>query len=221
MATLQVLQHLYSLDTSSPDLPRLLDGLIWHDERDQYLSTLHGSELVRLVDFLDKVGALPSAILPGTKQTFQVLGVIPNTDEVSRRCYHKLQVICGHHTILPSSYTISGHDLTRASDRQRRSGGSADLWEGTYEGGKVCVKELRVSLDASKILTKVRIQYRRVFFLSIEERPRMPVIHQRGPHMEKVEAPKRRPFHRCYSKTLTNCIGVDAEWDADDVRRWK
>ena len=67
MTTRQVLQHLYPLDTSSPDLPRLLDGLIWHDEREQYLSTLRGSELARLVDFLHGVRALLPAFRPVTK----------------------------------------------------------------------------------------------------------------------------------------------------------
>ena len=57
-----MLQHLYSLDPSSPGILRLIYGLIRHDEREQYLSSLRGPELARLVDFLDEVRALLSAV---------------------------------------------------------------------------------------------------------------------------------------------------------------
>jgi len=58
MSTSQVLQQLYSLDTSSPNLSRYLYCLIQRDEEEQYLSGLQESELRRLVDFLDEVRAL-------------------------------------------------------------------------------------------------------------------------------------------------------------------
>ena len=59
MATSQVLTHLYSLDTSSPEFSRYLYRLIQHDEEEEYLSTLQGPELLKLVDFLDAVLSLP------------------------------------------------------------------------------------------------------------------------------------------------------------------
>ena len=62
-----MLQHLYSLDTSS-DISRLIYGLIRYDEEDQYLSSLRGSELVRLVDFLDEVRTLLSVFCLVMKQ---------------------------------------------------------------------------------------------------------------------------------------------------------
>ena len=55
MSTSQVLQYLYSLDTSSPNLLRYLYYLIQTDDEEQYLSSLKGPELTRLVDFLDGV----------------------------------------------------------------------------------------------------------------------------------------------------------------------
>jgi len=60
MSASQLLQHLYSLGASSPGISRLIYGLIRHDEDEQYLSSLKGSELTRLVDFLDEVRALRS-----------------------------------------------------------------------------------------------------------------------------------------------------------------
>ncbi|KAF9789636.1 kinase-like domain-containing protein [Thelephora terrestris] len=136
MSTSQVLQHLYSLDTSSPDLLRYLYYLIQNDDEDQYLSSLQGSELTRLVDFLD--GALD---------------VIPITDDVSRRCLHKLQAICGRHKILPSSYNIPG-DLTIIDDDPVAFGGFSDVWEGTYDGKKVCIKRLRITQQTRKVIGK-------------------------------------------------------------------
>ena len=55
MSVLWILYRLYSLDPSSPDFLRRLHSLIRHDEEEQYLSSLQGSQLTRLVDFLDEV----------------------------------------------------------------------------------------------------------------------------------------------------------------------
>ena len=55
MSTPWNLHHLYSLDSSSPDFLRRLYSLLRYDEDDRYLSSIQGSELVRLLDFLDQV----------------------------------------------------------------------------------------------------------------------------------------------------------------------
>jgi hypothetical protein len=155
MSTSQVLQHLYSLDTSSPDLLRYIYYLIQNDDEDQYLYSLQGSELTRLVDFLDGVRPPPSVSFPPlTTQTLQALDVIPITDDVSRRCLHKLQAICGRHKILPSSYNIFG-DLTINDDDPVASGGFSDVWEGTYDGKKVCIKRLRITQQTRQVIEKV------------------------------------------------------------------
>ena len=65
MATSRVLQRLYSLDTPT-DLLRNLYCLIQYDEKEQYLTSLRGSELAQLMDFLDEVRALPSTFCPAT-----------------------------------------------------------------------------------------------------------------------------------------------------------
>ena len=61
MSTPWILNRLYSLDPSSLDFMRRLHSLIRHDEKEQYLSSLQGSQLTRLVDFLDEVRIVPSA----------------------------------------------------------------------------------------------------------------------------------------------------------------
>jgi len=64
MSASQILQHLYLLDASSPDISRLVYSLIRRDEEERYLSSLKGLELAQLVDFLDQVRTLfPSLYL--------------------------------------------------------------------------------------------------------------------------------------------------------------
>ena len=156
MSTSRVLQHLYSLDASSPDFLRCLYCLIRSDEKEQYLSNLQGSDLTRLVDFLDDVCSSPSASSWLTKYTVQILDVAPITDDVSRRCLHKLRTICSQHAILPSSYTISG-DLARVGDHPFALGGFSEVWKGTYNGRKVCIKHPRVSEKIREAVEKVSI----------------------------------------------------------------
>ena len=57
--TSRILQRLYSLHTSSPEFIRYFHFLIQHDEEEQHLANLKEPELTRLLDFLDKVRALP------------------------------------------------------------------------------------------------------------------------------------------------------------------
>jgi len=169
MSTSQVLQHLYSLDISSPNLSRSLYRLIQRDEEDQYLSSLRGPKLDRLVNFLDEVRALSFAFHLVTDQILQALGTISATDDVYRQCLHKLQAICGQHMILPSSHDISG-DLVKVGDHPiSLEGGTADVWEGTHGGRKVCIKSPRATVEDLEAVTRVCIQYLHNLFVSAEE----------------------------------------------------
>ena len=69
MPASKVLQYLYSFDISSSDFSRHLYRLIRYDEEEQFLSSLQGPELVRLVDFLDQVCTLFWPFLPVAKRT--------------------------------------------------------------------------------------------------------------------------------------------------------
>jgi len=158
MSASQVLQYLYSLDTSSPNLSRYLYCLIQLDEEEKYLSGLQGSELYQVVEFLDRVRTLPPAFFPVTEQILQALDAIPPTDDVYRQGLHKLQAICGRNTTLPSSHNVSG-DLVTLGDCPIANGGFADVWEGTHGGGKVCIKCPRVYKEDLKAITQVRVQH--------------------------------------------------------------
>lgn len=158
MSTSQVLQRLYSLDTSSPDFLRHLYCLIQNDEEDQYLSSLRGSELTRLVNFLDEVCPLFLAFpqLTKQKQTVRILGAAPIVDDMFRRCLHKLRVICSDHAILPSWYTISG-DLAQIGNNPVAVGGFSEVWRGTHNGRNVCIKRLKVSDQSREAAEKVSV----------------------------------------------------------------
>ena len=157
MATSRVLQRLYSLDASSPDFLRNLYCLLQYDEKEQYLTSLRGLALTRLVDFLDEVRTLPSSFRSATKRALQTLNAIPATDDVAQECLSKLQAICGHHATLPSSYILSGQ-IARVGDGPTDFGAVADVWEGTYDNKKVSIKSLRVHTNNHQILKKVCIR---------------------------------------------------------------
>ena len=135
MSTHWILHCLYSLDHSSPDSSRRLRSLIWHDEREQFLTSLQGPQLARLVDFLDQVRVFPSVFCLATNRIPQTLSAISADDDLSRQCLHKLQAICSHRAILPSSYIVSGQ-LSRIGSGPIAPGAIADVWEGTYQDRK-------------------------------------------------------------------------------------
>ena len=221
MSTSQVLQHLYSLDISSQNIPRYLYYLIQRDEEEHYLSSLQGLDLARLVDFLDEVRGSSSTFRPVTDQIPQALGVIPTTDDVSRQCLHKLQAICGDNMILPSSHNISG-DLARVGDHPISvDGASADVWEGAHNGRKVCIKCPRVSEEDLQTVTQVRVRcpLNAIFCAYSKIAADAVVISQRSRYMEKIEAPKYRPVHWCYNKTLAIRFGVYAERNSNEICR--
>ena len=164
MSISEDLRNLYTLDTSSPDFSRRLYSLIRHDENEQYLTSLWGSELARLVDFLDEVRAVPLPFHQFTKRTPQALSVIPATDDVARACLRKLQSICSRHAILPSSYIVSG-EIFRVGDDPIAFSTIADVWEGIYESKRVSIRCLRVPLADNRLFEEVRI-LRHIFIAS-------------------------------------------------------
>ena len=152
------LHCLYSLGPSSPDFLRRLYSLIRYDEEERYLSRLQGSELIRLLDFLDRVSTLLLSFLLAAKQPLQTLDAIPSDDDVSKQCLHKLQAICSHHAALPSSCFASG-GIDRVGDNPVVLGDISDVWEGIYRNKRVSVEHLKVPLNDNQACKKVRAQY--------------------------------------------------------------
>ena len=123
--------------------------------------------------------------------------------------------MCGDHTIIPSSCMIVSGEITIAGVVH---GAIVDVWEGTYHGKKVSVKCLKICTEDYRTLKKVRIRYGSPHRIYSRTPMGAVVVLQRGRNLEKVKTPERRPFHRCYDRSFTNRLGVDAERSFNEVR---
>ena len=92
----------------------------------------------------------------------KVLDTLDPASPAFRRCLGELRHICGTRTILPPSYTLSSQDL-EVGLHPVAADGSGDLYMGTFNGLRVCVK--RVRIHSKDNMTKVtRVRYRRHHF---------------------------------------------------------
>ena len=102
-----------------------------------------------------------------TKRALQALSVISANRDISRRCLHKLQEICGHRSTLPSSYIVSG-EIVRVGSGPTTAGAVANAWEGTYLGKKVSIRCLKIPLGGGRALKKVRVRYHKTLLLLLK-----------------------------------------------------
>ena len=73
------------------------------------------------------------------------------------QCLRKLQVICGHHVALPSSYFASG-EIVRVGDNPIVVGGISDIWEGTYRDRRIAIDHLKIPLNDDQVRKEVRVR---------------------------------------------------------------
>ena len=100
----------------------------------------------------------PSGLLSTTERTPQTLNAIPANRDISRKCLHKLQEICGHRSTLPSSYIVPGQIVIVGSG-PIATDAIADVWEGIYLSKRVSIKCLKIPPDDGQTLKKVRVRY--------------------------------------------------------------
>ena len=158
MSASWILHRLYSQDPSSLGFLRHLSSLIRHDEEEHFLTSLQGSELARLVDFLDGVRTLLFAFYPATKGVLQSLGAISTNHKISRQCLRKLQAICDQNSTLPSSYILSD-EIATADDGPIAHGDNIELLEGSCGGRKVSIIRPRAFSDDDETHRKVCVRY--------------------------------------------------------------
>ena len=119
------------------------------------MDNLQNGDLVWLVDYLDKVRrriALPQSPL----KPAQALDDLDPSGAAFRKCLRELRSVCGTRGILPTSYTLSPHLLNIDPD-PFASGGYGDVYGGTLDGSRVCIKRVRVyARDGPKKATKAR-----------------------------------------------------------------
>jgi hypothetical protein len=124
-----------------------------------------------------------------------------------RKCLRELRHICGTKTILPTSYILSS-SLLNIGRHPVASGGPGDVYEGTLNGLKVCVKRIRVySRDGPKKVAKVR--YRHDSFPCLPTLTRTTDALSRGSGVETLGPPKHRPPPRHHFHSPSACLGVD------------
>ena len=221
MSAIWNLHCLYSLDPSSPDFLRRLYSLFHCDEEERYLSSIQGSELTRLLDFLDHVCILLTAFGLATKQALQALDALSPNDDIYLQCLHKLQAICDHHTVLPPSYFASG-EITRVGNHPTVLGGVSDVWEGTCRNKRVSIEHLKISLNDDQARKKVRVRHgKRSVRVYLRTPIRAAVIHQTGSYVEKASTPEYCPFRRHHDESVADHLGVDAERNPDGFHRGK
>jgi len=134
----RALQKLHHLSRSFHDQ---LSDILYGEEYQKCVSELQGDDLVWLVEYLDKVRhhvALPHSPL----RPAQVLDGLDPSSAASRKCLRELRSICGIKGILPISYTLSSH-LLNIGPEPFASGGFGDIYNGTLDGSRVCIKRVR------------------------------------------------------------------------------
>ena len=130
-----------------------ISDILSGEEYRECVPALRGDNLAWLVEYLDKVH--PHVAPPHSPfNPAQVLERLDHSSDVSRKCRSELRSICGTAAILPKSYTILSRltiDLKPVA-----SGGHGDVYEGTLDGSRVCVKRTRVyTKDGPEKATKV------------------------------------------------------------------
>ena len=147
------LQKLYHLNRPSPDFHDQLCSVLYGEEYQKCVPNLQGEDLVYLVNYLDEVHRHISPLRSLLKPA-QALDYLNPSSYASRKCRRELRTICGARGILPTSYTLSS-DLLNISPDPFAAGGYGDVYEGTLDGSRVCVKRVRVYHDGPQRVSKV------------------------------------------------------------------
>ena len=148
---------------------------------------LEGDDLEWLVDHLDKVRRRISSPYSLLKSA-QVLDCLDPSTAASRKCLRELRTICGARGMLPTSYTLSS-DLLNISPDPFAAGVYGDVYEGSLDGSRVCIKHAKAYVQSGP-QKAARVRYRR------HRVPRSPPLTKpidllsRSHNVEKLETPK-------------------------------
>ena len=141
LPTSPTLQQLYCLNASSSEFQDQLCNVFYGDEYRRCVQDLQGGDLVWLVDYLDKVRRY-ATLLHSQPKPLKALGGLDSSSPAFRKCLRELKTICGTGGMLPTSYTLLSHLLNIGSE-PFASGGYGDVYEGTHNGSRVCIKRVR------------------------------------------------------------------------------
>ena len=115
--TLQQLDH---LDSSSTDFHNQLCNVLHGEEYSRCMPNLQGDDLVRLVDYLDKVRRRRVTFPNSPLKLAQALDNLDPSGPAFRKCLRELRNRCSAGGILPTSYTLSLTFSTLVPSRSRQ-----------------------------------------------------------------------------------------------------
>ena len=140
--SLPALQKLHRLAVSSPDYCDNLYEVLHEEDYQECAANLRGDDLTWLVDYLDKVCSLHRPLHPVLNLAQALDGLEPSS-EAYRKCMHELRTICGTNGILPTSFA-SLSQLQYTSPEPFAEGARGEVFHGTLDGSKVCIKRIKV-----------------------------------------------------------------------------
>jgi hypothetical protein len=133
------------------------------------------------------------------------------------KCLRELRHVCGTKMMLPTSYFLSD-SLLNIDPRPVASGGSGDVYEGTLNDSRVCVKRVRVySRDGPEKATKVCYRCHHFPCLPLLTKPtdRIPG----GGNVEMLGTQKHRPTPWNHSHSSSAYLRVDARREPDAIHQ--
>ena len=136
------------------------------------------------------------------------------------RTLRKLQRICVARTLLPSSHVLLSEALN-TDEYPFSSGGFSDVYRGTCDGLKVCVKKLRVvsptSLDTAATKGSNCRYHCRLHCLLTTLTDALPGSFD----VEATDTPQHRPIQRRDYQPPPDCVGVDVWRRLDDSHQFE
>jgi len=140
-------QEFISLEVISTSLVPTLKALLRSQEDIKAIYKLTGLEAQEVVDSLNRVCNCVATLSFGRLTdvcgtTMQVIDSPQLTEPLRKGTLHVLCRLCGLSQLLPIECVL-GHELIETGIQIGR-GGFADVWQGTYRGTKVAIKQLHV-----------------------------------------------------------------------------
>ena len=161
-----------------------MDGSMWNVYGTSRVTTLHGLSTTW-------IGCVSVSLPDSMLRLAQALDILEPSGVASRKCLRELRSVCSDRGMLPTSYTIPSH-LLDVHPQPFTFGGFGDVYHGTFDGSRVCIKRVRVYIrDGMDKALKVCYRLRCL--------PRPPSLTKvtgllpRGRDVETHGTPKRRP----------------------------
>jgi len=215
MSSQNLLDQLRRLNSFSSEFHDQLCNVLYGREYRQSVQCLQGDDLVWFVEYLNKVRC--RNVFPHSPiKSVQALDSLNPASFAFRECLRELRSICGNNGILPTSYFLSS--LLNIDSDPFCSGGYGDMYEGSLDGSRVCVKRVRVyTKDDPKKAAKVR--YRHRCFPCLPSITKLIGFLSRGRNVETLNTPKHPTSPGCHYRSPPAYYELDVRRGPAGVHR--